>query len=1513
MAIDKNPESEYFGRILAAEGMDAVPATGYLSSGQGGGLYVFTPEFATDGKVRNGGIDFTRQWEGVGYQPWRVKISEDGRIFVSSCDLNGKFVWELSKDLNTWTDVLARGQEKLSSTMKGNAFTTSNGQFLAGMNLSMDVIGSGKDLKLLLYSASGTAFSNSYTQSLFRLDEYALGEATKWDNANQPTQITYFSGKYGYMYNNVNIIYDGEGGYWFGASRAGNTNQPNLVHFDKNGNRDYYSESSEFYGGDGILLHNGMLIKGKARINSTTGQFGVYTISKDASGNLVLTEKWAVQANHIGRNLNEFAVDYGENLYVVGNSGEKIIAFAMPYSGSVTTPCAAKYAFELEARGVVKRAVQLGESTIVLTHEADGTPYLYNVIGNVMTPISQNGVIARDADNLGDYLSISDIAVTEDGKLVACNYVRCQFAENNVEDGYKRGTLTFYIWDDLASNPSIWFQSKASSNSVNSDQGYTMAVAGTSTNADILVTGVHSTQRGVRMSHFSVVDGVYQDTENGQVNLPYYYYLGKKYKKTSAGVDAAVYREDAHGSKFQLSVSPLAEENWIMDAELMEPSEFTNPQSNGSDPLVNSTLADGTFGKKFNGATFFTVNNLHFMVAPYADASGKVAGVKVLDINNGLAVAKLNETLELAAPIAGTAAATAVKVNGLDLTITLVVDADIYTFKTSIQPSVTYELNGGVWNEYGWTSKADMYSAILKDIAAITPPTQAGTDVNVITLAEDKNKGVKLGIPTYWSNLGVLLNHAGFKEKWGWLIAYMDDICSAQSKTKPSTDQASLRFNLSAFFLEDKYTSWPYSADFTEAGKDAAYIPVWGQSYGNPENPTSEVTLYDPYRKGFEFDGWYTSADFIGSAVTKVDYTFQGTLYAKWSQSGIVYELNGGVWNNYGWTNKSEMFAACMAEAGVTGLASLDELKAAGAASFTTICTPLNATKCQVILDSDKWEWLEQYIMSVQNPQKGTIVGEGTIPELTANAADPSWRYAIAAFFLEMQNTAWPRTADFSVAGKDVTYIPAWGQSYGNPEQPTTEVELYEPIKANHTFAGWYANEDFSGNKVTKVNADYAGTLYAKWNLAPVLYELNGGQYNEYGWESKKDVYDDFIADWNTYSGTTRKTAQYEDQLGVGKSNGGIPTTITTVSSVNHRENLAAMFTNPTYSAKWGWLATYIDAVAVPQGKTQPTSNADALTFSLGNFFGEDNNHSTDYIGAVDFTGDERYLVSAQTYCSFTLPNPTYPTSEVTINNPTKEGYIFDGWYANADFSGAAVTKVNANTSGTLYAKWTENVIIIDERAVNSTALAEYEGQKVTAKVTRAFNNDSYKTLTLPFSMDDTQIQAVFGDAKVYKFTTVVEGSDALHLQFELTTSIAAGTPYIIDLPDGDYDAKDGFTIKNVIINTTLNSVKQDVITMEPVLDGGDRLDEAGQYWLSADNFLYNAGNYPTALLGLRAYFTSSSSMPIRARVVFDENQATSIPVVVAPENNVRKVMKNGQLIIIRGEQKYNVQGQRME
>ena len=677
LAIDKNPESENFGRILVAEGMQAVPATNYLSSGKGAGLYVFNPSFASDSVVYKGGNDFTRVWASNGYQPWRVKISEDGRIFVSSLDLNGVVVWEVSKDLQTWTPVIAGTQGE-----NGNILDA-EGNFVAGMNVSMDVVGSGENLKLLLYSCTTSA--SAFSQSAFRLDEYALGTATTWTGI--PKNIL-TGGKYALVHTNAEWIYDGEGGYWFGGSRAGNAGQPNLAHINAEGVEDYRNEDASLYGGDGVLVHNGMLFKGKARTSGTVGNFGVWTIGKDAEGNTTLTEKWSVVADGIGRNLNEFAVDYAENLYIVGNSNEKIIAYALPYSGTVETPAAAKYAFQLpeplKMAGTVKRAIQNGNAVVVLTHEADGTAHIYNVVnGEVVAEISQEGVIARDPENAGDLLAISDIALTEDGKLVAINYMITQSDDTRVDAGYKRGETRVYLWNDLAGDPSILFTSKMSSNWFRSKQGLTMAVKGTSDNMEIFTTGIHATSAWARVSSYRVIDGVYVEPEVNH-NDHYFFY----------DVNDAIALETTVGTQYELNASPLGKMNWILDANLINPVEIVEPETNNVE-IASCVALTEDLGKKFNGASYVTVGEQVLMVAPFATPEGKLIGVEILDITNGLAGALYVDMLYLDDAVEA-AAATAVKVvEGEDansLVITLVADATLYTLEAELAGEPEYQV-----------------------------------------------------------------------------------------------------------------------------------------------------------------------------------------------------------------------------------------------------------------------------------------------------------------------------------------------------------------------------------------------------------------------------------------------------------------------------------------------------------------------------------------------------------------------------------------------------------------------------------------------------------------------------------------------------------------------------------------------------------------------------------------------------------------------------------------------------
>ena len=323
----------------------------------------------------------------------------------------------------------------------------------------------------------------------------------------------------------------------------------------------------------------------------------------------------------------------------------------------------------------------------------------------------------------------------------------------------------------------------------------------------------------------------------------------------------------------------------------------------------------------------------------------------------------------------------------------------------------------------------------------------------------------------------------------------------------------------------------------------------------------------------------------------------------------------------------------------------------------------------------------------------------------------------------------------------------------GNAVEGAT-LEVTATANTGYRFVNWTKDtEEVS----TSASFDYTVpaedvTLTANFEPLPeITYELNGGVWNKYGWTSKKDMYNALLDDWRAYSGSTRTNVTYETQLGIGNSSKGIPTTIT---SADDRVALMELFTDATYATKWGWLATYVDFVATTQYKkmdeaqgmkTQPTSGAGVLTYTLGNFFGEDKAHTTDYIDAVDFTGEEAHITAFAPYWGQTFPLPTQPTEEIVLNAPYKEGYLFDGWYATSDFSGAEVTIVDETTSGTLYAKWDEHFY------------------------TRDVTNGDFGTICLPYGSSSMT------GAEFYE----VVGKETGKVYLDQVTKLEAGIPYI--------------------------------------------------------------------------------------------------------------------------------------
>ena len=344
-------------------------------------------------------------------------------------------------------------------------------------------------------------------------------------------------------------------------------------------------------------------------------------------------------------------------------------------------------------KGTVKRTLQSGDTTILLSHEEDGTPHLYLIKSslNTIETISTDSILPRDPENAGDYLALSDIALTCDGKLVGVNYVRCQYGADQVDAGYKRGTKYFYIWDKLAGDARIWFTAQDGANSYRSDVGYTLAVKGESKDCQVLVSARHynATSGGgtFRYSCYTVTDGT-----------PSYIFYGN-----SITLDEnPVHDGTRDGENIQFTLSPRGEKkDFIFDADKVTPMEFRLPDAQNVDPTPLGQVSADLMHVKFNGATYFKYAGKALMAAPATNAEGKVTGVQVLDITEGLDKAVVVKTTNttLAEPVEASYAAATAKVKGTDLYLYLLVDGKIYSYTTigvdqPVVPAiVAYNLN----------------------------------------------------------------------------------------------------------------------------------------------------------------------------------------------------------------------------------------------------------------------------------------------------------------------------------------------------------------------------------------------------------------------------------------------------------------------------------------------------------------------------------------------------------------------------------------------------------------------------------------------------------------------------------------------------------------------------------------------------------------------------------------------------------------------------------------------------
>lgn len=321
--------------------------------------------------------------------------------------------------------------------------------------------------------------------------------------------------------------------------------------------------------------------------------------------------------------------------------------------------------------GTIKRTIQRGDSTIILSHTEDAAAHLYLVNNktNTIAIIPTEGIDPIDTENAGSYLALSDVAMSCDGVLVGCNYIRCQYGAEQVDAGYKRGTLQFYRWDSLHVAPTKWVSSQHSANFYRADMGMTIAINGEIDDCAILTTGMTSgSAKGIRFSKFEVVANAIVST----------LFTMNTINETSP------YTGFKFGTTNLLQLSPRnVEANYIFDGPLAFPTEFELANANNTDNKLLGVLATDSVNIAFMQPNYFRYAGHSFMVIPYCNEDTLVAGVHMYDITDGLDKAtavKLNADLET--PVKATYAAAAVSVKKGNFNIRLITDNTITTFTT---------------------------------------------------------------------------------------------------------------------------------------------------------------------------------------------------------------------------------------------------------------------------------------------------------------------------------------------------------------------------------------------------------------------------------------------------------------------------------------------------------------------------------------------------------------------------------------------------------------------------------------------------------------------------------------------------------------------------------------------------------------------------------------------------------------------------------------------------------------
>ena len=266
--------------------------------------------------------------------------------------------------------------------------------------------------------------------------------------------------------------------------------------------------------------------------------------------------------------------------------------------------------------------------------------------------------------------------------------------------------------------------------------------------------------------------------------------------------------------------------------------------------------------------------------------------------------------------------------------------------------------------------------------------------------------------------------------------------------------------------------------------------------------------------------------------------------------------------------------------------------------------------------------------------------------------------------------------------------------------------------KEGDTFRGWYNNPLFYGNPVVAISNEETGakTYWAKWD--------NMYDYSEMIETDKRK---------NAYSGerlsVSAKNAGDDDGAAIIRD-----TNITVSTTTNGKIHSVALIL--TYNQDRAGMVTSNkgtrDAIFSFEGATYVVfKDIDSISVSFGT------NNTWVYVRRIIANYNDPILSDVTLHDNDGTINSgdvEQYTEGVAVNLPTdvtREGYVFQGWYDNASFTGNAVTKIGTDAKGTqeFWARWAPTITYdVGGGQINgnhATWYVEGEGATLPSNVTR--------------------------------------------------------------------------------------------------------------------------------------------------------------------------------------------------